>query len=386
MLMSDHLDMVGVELRATHTQTRKVNGDIIQDRVQKIIGAWRSGKFMPLSQRPWSINTYCLSKVWYKSNVIDLRVADISSINSKVKSWLYADQFEKPEELIIFRPTSMGGLNMHNVKYKSLSMLIRSFLETAANPNYLHSLYHTALFNHHVLLDQSWPDPGIPPYFSQEFFSTIRHVHLQGTLDVTTVTSRQWYQLLLEDRVTMTNDTPRSYIRSRQESLSPENDWENTWRLARIKGLNSDEATFLWRLLHRLLPTLDRVNRMNPSNSPICKHCDDQVIEDLPHALFNCSYNRRTSQALMDSLTAFQPNLSPTMLLTLNLEVEEKLELPIVWLTSNTLLKIWDCRTEKKRCDLILVRADLEARVSLLRESRFKESAGIISQILLTLL
>ena len=101
MLLSDHLDMVGVELRATYTQTRKVNGDILQDKVQKMIGSWRSGKFMPLTQRPSSINTFCLSKVWYKCNVIDLRVADILTINSKVKSWLYADQFEKPQELIL---------------------------------------------------------------------------------------------------------------------------------------------------------------------------------------------------------------------------------------------------------------------------------------------
>ena len=91
MLLSDHLDMVGFELRATHTQTRKVNGDILQERVQNIVGAWKSGKFMPISQRPYSINTYCLSKVWYKSNVMDLRAADITSINSKVKSWLYSD-------------------------------------------------------------------------------------------------------------------------------------------------------------------------------------------------------------------------------------------------------------------------------------------------------
>ena len=41
---------------------------------------------------------------------------------------------------------------MHNVKHKSLSMLIRSFMETAANPNFLHSQYHTALFNYHILL------------------------------------------------------------------------------------------------------------------------------------------------------------------------------------------------------------------------------------------
>ena len=49
MLLSDHLDMVGVELKDTHTQTRKVNGDILQ---QKIQNSRRTGKFMPLTQRP----------------------------------------------------------------------------------------------------------------------------------------------------------------------------------------------------------------------------------------------------------------------------------------------------------------------------------------------
>ena len=58
MVLSEHLDMLGVELKATHTQTRKVNGDILQLRVQNTVGPWRTGKFMPLTQRPWSLNSY----------------------------------------------------------------------------------------------------------------------------------------------------------------------------------------------------------------------------------------------------------------------------------------------------------------------------------------
>ena len=98
MNISDHLDMVGVELRATWTQTRKANGDIVQQRVANTISSWRAGKFMPLTMRPWSINSYVLSKVWFKCGTVDLRVADISAVTSSVKSWLYADVFEKPSE------------------------------------------------------------------------------------------------------------------------------------------------------------------------------------------------------------------------------------------------------------------------------------------------
>ena len=96
LVLSDHLDMVGVELRATWTQTRKVNGDIVQERVAKTINPWRSGKFMPLTMRPWSVNSFVLSKVWFRCSSVDLRVADITAILSSVRSWLYADMFEKP--------------------------------------------------------------------------------------------------------------------------------------------------------------------------------------------------------------------------------------------------------------------------------------------------
>ena len=66
--LSDHLDMVGVQLKATITQTWKVNEDILQERVSNTIAPMRGGKFMPLTQSGHSINTYCLSKIWFKSS------------------------------------------------------------------------------------------------------------------------------------------------------------------------------------------------------------------------------------------------------------------------------------------------------------------------------
>ena len=43
-----------------------------------------------------------------------------------------------------------------------------------------------------------------------------------------------------------------------------------------------------------------------------------------------------------------------------NIQVEEDLKLPMVWLTTNMLMKMWYCRKEKKRCDLVLVRVDIQ--------------------------
>ena len=71
------------------------------------------------------------------------------------------------------------------------------------------------------------------------------------------------------------------------------------------------------------------------------------------------------------------------MVLNLDFKVEEKLELPMVWLTANVLRKVWENRKEKKRCNMAVIRAYLEARVSLLRKTRFSASAEVISQMLL---
>ena len=118
---------------------------------------------MELTARPWSLNSYALTKVWYRCHTVDLRVTDITSITSKVKSWLYQDQLEKPEEMILYRPIMMGGLGLHHVKIKAMSSLIRTFMETAVHPSFLHSLYHTILFKAYVLLDESPPHPLCHP-------------------------------------------------------------------------------------------------------------------------------------------------------------------------------------------------------------------------------
>ena len=102
MTISDHLDMLGVELKATWSQTRKANGDIVQTRVSSTSKQWKTGKFMHLSMRSWSANQYCLSKVWFRTHSVDLRVMDVKSITSSVKSWIYADQLLKPEEIVLF--------------------------------------------------------------------------------------------------------------------------------------------------------------------------------------------------------------------------------------------------------------------------------------------
>ena len=64
--ITDHLDFVGVQLHATFSKTRKANGDHLVEKIKNTINPWKAGRFMALKMRPYSANSYAVSKVWFK--------------------------------------------------------------------------------------------------------------------------------------------------------------------------------------------------------------------------------------------------------------------------------------------------------------------------------
>ena len=100
--ITNSLAFVGVQLQATWVQTRKENNDQLVSRVKDKLGSWKSRKFMPLVSRPFSVNSYGLSKLWFRAHSVDLRAGDISTVTSLCKSYIYQDMLEKPNELVLF--------------------------------------------------------------------------------------------------------------------------------------------------------------------------------------------------------------------------------------------------------------------------------------------
>ena len=129
------------------------------------------------------MNVYCFSNIWFRSRSVNLREKDFKSITSSAKSWLYGDMLLKPEEIVLYRPNISGGLALVNVKMKALACLIRTFLETDCMTKFRQSLFHHLLFRYHVLGDRSIDYPGIPPFYSGDFFSVIREVHTNSPLN-----------------------------------------------------------------------------------------------------------------------------------------------------------------------------------------------------------
>ena len=386
MKISESLDMVGVELKASWIQTRKVNGDICQSKMVRIINAWKSGKFMNLTDRPWSLNSFAMSKLWFKCHTIDLRIEDITNLTSRAKSWLFQDILEKPAEMVLYRPIERGGLGLHNIQIKSKASLIRTFLETSVNPSYNHNLYHSLLFKAFVMQDETI-SVSAPPFFSPAFFESIRWVKDNTPLNIATMTTAQWYRVMLEKEITMEEPEgmPRQYIKCKAELRSPGTDWELTWSLSRQKGLGSDATSFLWKLLHCILPTEERLSRILPNSSPSCKFCSVQVSANLEHCFFYCNLTKTVGTQVLNLCQTFCPGITPSQVLRLELHVDQTEETPIVWVVTQFLMNIWEARVKGKMADLFKVRSDLESKVNLLRETRYNNMSLVITEMLLNL-
>ena len=390
--LSDTLDFLGVSLKTNVMQTRKENCDVLETKVRNTIGPWKGGKFMEVTNRGHSVNCYVYIKVFFKCASIPLRENTLDFITTQARSWVFQDFFEKPAAVVLHRSPADGGLGLLSVKCRALAMLLHTFCELSCTPGFQHSLYLETLYRTKVLGEYCTVEPRPSPYYDEHFFNILRHYHDNSPYVISNMKIKDWYTVLLRDRVTHSLDTPDSPATSSHTLLPvhcevshPEVDWPHTWHLARLRGLPPDLSSHLFRQLHGLLPTQVRVARLGGSRGSrapgVCRLCVPGVPEDLYHAIYGCSYNRQAGPALLASVQQLCcPGLTPQASLFLNTPIAEQYELPVVTLLATGFKFIWDGRVEKKPVSPLHLRAELVARLAILRTSRFRWVADMLQQ------
>jgi hypothetical protein len=360
--------------------TRKANGDTLQERVRNTIGPWKAGRFMPLNFRAHSINCFAYSKLLYRCNVIDIRKADIKYFVSQSKSFMYADLLEKPEERILYRSTEDGGLGLHNIQCRAQAALMSTFLQMAANTTFLPNHYHNTLYRHYVL-GESLPAPPVPPHFQGDFFTKLKELR-EGGEDLSTITFKSIYKSLLstvlcgEETGAAAPAAAPALLPLRCELALPTADWSRTWRQVRLRGLGPDITSFLLKMIWGILPTRERIHRILPrtTQSADCRLCgqgpgERPAAESALHALVTCPANQGLPDMLLALLRGHMPGLRCEQMLALDLELDETMELPLVWLSGALLWSLWGQRLQG-RVSAAKTQSELEARCRLLREGK----------------
>ena len=152
--------------------------------------------------------------------------------------------------------------------------------------------------------------------------------------------------------------------------------------------LGPELTLFLLKVLCKLIPTRVTLHRFLPRQyaSPDCQLCPQgqRTEEETPdHALGACPANRGLPERLLQVIRVYQPGATLRTVLTLDLELDHSLELPMTW-TIGTLLHSILSQRDEGRVTVPRTRADLESSCRLLSECSIRglENTSTLCQII----
>ena len=107
-------------------------------------------------------------------------------------------------------------------------------------------------------------------------------------------------------------EDPSALVPCRVERLAPGIDWGRSWLAICVPGLTPEMRSFLWKMLHCILPTQDRLHRMNMPNapSPLCVQCTAGELDGIEHALLRCNKIKPGADFLLETLKSEIPDLT----------------------------------------------------------------------------
>ena len=114
------------------------------------------------------------------------------------------------------------------------------------------------------------------------------------------MTIKEWYRFLLEKNVTMRelDQAGRSeLIPFKVEMREPNVCWSECYRICRLRGLAPDDISFLFRLIHTLLPSKERLLHLTGQGSSLCWSNSGET-EDYSHLFCGCTKNTEAGEFL----------------------------------------------------------------------------------------
>ena len=131
-------------------------------------------------------------------------------------------------------------------------------------------------------------------------------------LNPTFMSTKEWYLFLLEKNVTrreIDQEGRTEPIPCRMEEKHPEVFWSENFRISKLSGLSPDSKSFLFKLIHELLPSRERINHLTPASTALC-WCNSGDVENYQHLFYACSKNSEAGLALLSCVQSYNRRLS----------------------------------------------------------------------------
>jgi hypothetical protein len=279
-----YIKVLGFDIHPTFTASVEATWSRVLAGITSTVRTW-SGRRLPiLLQRVQVLEVYVASRAWYFAQVIPLSDAAAASLRRVMGDFVWAHSLARLAFPQLHRPFSKGGLGLSCPVKRAHSLLTKQVFHQLAAGGKLAS--HLTYWMGAALQDRL-PLPegaiflmGQPP----AQFVALQNLLLEASnLPSVNTAFLEATKSALIYRDWMA-DTPPPRVQLKHPLLP----WDLIWKRLATPALPPMATDLHFRVLHDLLPTMERRHRFRVVPSPNCSTCPGRV-EDGLHFFTSCS-------------------------------------------------------------------------------------------------
>ena len=335
------LKIFGIQIFPTYQKILFENWSSLLVKFRNTLFSWNLRSLETFQQRIDVLQIFGTSKLWYICQVLPLPVKFADKFEALIRKFIWTGKLEKLALDEIKNSREEGGLNVVCIRSKADALFLRQTCRLLASSQF-NSFKHVRYWVG-VHLETAIPGMGtgdhaesVPEYFQhlQRLFMESHALEIINVDRLNLVPAKQIY----ED---FTSSFPPPKVEYKYENLP----WNDIWQRLNHPVLTSKTRDIMFLVIHNILPTRDRLHRMNMSNTDSCKKLDG--VEDVEHLFTSCvrtqvawAWTRRKVIHLMpDWVNQFPSNFE-----LLHLAYEAILNTEILWVISIYCCYVWNER------------------------------------------
>ena len=338
----EELKIFGFQITADYALTLERNWSTLLEKFRNVIMSFNLRALDTLQQRKDVLQIYVCSRLWYKAQILPLPGRLAAQFESIMYRYLWRGKLEKLALQELHGPVKEGGLGLVDIRTKADSLFIKQACRMLSEPNG-RSLSHVKYWIGLYLADYL-PDLRAGPH-SERLPSHYRHFKrlLVEMFEGGFVDPNQLQRFRVKDLYKeLTTTLPPPKIVYKYRDLP----WETIWKNINHPVLDVKQRELLFMLVHNILPTRQRLFRLNQAQDVNCIEGDGE--ESIEHLFCSC----RRTQAAWAWMRRKIINLFPHLQALSNFEmlnlvtVGQTKVVDYVWLVANYVDYVWAQKSE----------------------------------------
>ena len=260
------LKIFGILIFPSYAQILESNWTELLQKFRGKLYSWNLRSLDTFQQRVDVLQIFGTSKLWYLSQVLPLPSQFAKKLENIIWRFVWVGKLEKLALDEIKNERNQGGLNVVCVRSKADALFLRQTCRMLAEPNlnsYKHVRYWIGLY-----LEDALPDMAagahagqVPAYFQhlQRLFLEAHANEIINNASLNSVAAKQIYQ-------DYTSTFPPPKVIFKYDNLP----WNEIWDRLNRPVINSHVRDIMFLVIHNILPTRDRLHRLNQCRSDQC--------------------------------------------------------------------------------------------------------------------